>query len=243
MRALIVADVHANLEAFEAVIADARAQGWVDAIWSLGDIVGYGPQPTECVALLRDFTYLAIAGNHDLAAIDAIGLEEFNSLAAQSAAWTKAQLSEHDRAWLAGLPRTVIEDDFTLVHGSLSDPVWDYLTTSADAAANFQLQTTPYCLIGHSHLPLAFVEIGGKVTGSRLSGSTTIELGEERMVANPGGLGQPRDGDPRACYALLDTDTRRLDFRRVQYEFEKTQAKMREAGLPKFLIERLQRGQ
>ena len=243
MRALIVADVHANLEAFEAVIADARSQGWIDTVWSLGDIVGYGPQPSECIALLRDFPHLAIAGNHDLAAIHAIELEEFNSIAAAAAVWTQGQISEDDRIWLAGLPLITTEGNFTLVHGSLSDPIWDYLTTSVAAEINFQHQKTPYCLIGHSHLPLAFFETGGRVTRTSLSGSTSIELKEERIVANPGGLGQPRDGDPRACYALLDTETGRLDFRRIQYDIEKTQAKMQTAGLPRFLIERLQRGQ
>ena len=243
MRALIVADVHANLEALEAVIADARSEGWIDVIWCLGDIVGYGPQPRECIAMLRGFPHLAIAGNHDLVAIDAIGLEDFNSVAAASAVWTRGQISGEDRTWLAALPSTVTESEFTLVHGSLSDPVWHYLTSAPDAESNFQLQTTPYCLIGHSHLPLAFVESGGQVTGGHLSSNSSIQLNHDRVVANPGGLGQPRDGDPRACYALLDTGARRLDFRRVAYDIEKTQDKMREAGLPGFLIDRLKRGQ
>ena len=237
-----MADVHANLEALEAVIADARSKGWIDTVWSLGDVVGYGPQPRECIALLRSFPHLAIAGNHDLASIGAIGLGDFNSIAAEAASWTRAQLREEDCVWLAELPPSLIESDFTLVHGSLRDPVWDYLTSVEDAEINFKLQTTKFCLVGHSHLPLAFFKTEGQVSAAPLSGNTSLYLKDQPVVANPGSLGQPRDGDSRACYALLDTNSCHLDFCRVEYDIVRTQSKMAAVGLPKFLIERLSRG-
>jgi diadenosine tetraphosphatase ApaH/serine/threonine PP2A family protein phosphatase len=235
MRILVVADVHANLAAFTAVI---DAAGSFDVIWSLGDLIGYGPEPRECIELLRRHEHLAIAGNHDLAAVEMIGLEDFNPFAAEAARWTMGQLTEPERAWLRALPAVVVEGEFTLAHGSLADPVWDYLTTRGKARDHLALQSTPYSLVGHTHLPVVFFEDEAR----GLEHGDSLALAGRRFVANPGGVGQPRDGDPRAAFALLDTDAGLIEFRRVEYDIAATQVRMRAAGLPAFLIERLRWG-
>ncbi len=239
MSILIVADVHANLAAFEAVIADATARAGAPlAIWSLGDVVGYGPQPRECIALLRRYPHLSVAGNHDLAATEVLGTQNFNPYAAAAAEWTASVLGDEERRFLRDAPLVVEEGDFTIVHGSLTDPVWDYLLRVQDAGAHLARQQTPYALVGHSHLPLDFYDGGGRDVAQ----GESLPLDGRRFVANPGGLGQPRDGDPRAPYALLDRDAGRLSFHRVAYDIAATQALMREAGLPAPLIDRLSRG-
>ncbi len=235
MRALVVADVHANLAAFEAVLEHA---GRFDLLWSLGDVVGYGPDPGACIALLRRLPNLAISGNHDLAAIGAIGLEEFNPFAAEAARWTAGQLTAAERAWLSGLPQIVVEGEFTLVHGSLRDPAWDYLLAEEEADEHLRRQVTPYCLVGHTHFAAVFFE-GRK---ERLDDGARLALDGTLLVANPGSVGQPRDGDPRAAYAIVDTAAQQVEFRRAPYNVAATQAKMRAAGLPPYLTQRLARG-
>jgi len=239
MRVLIVADVHSNLAAFEAAIAAAEAGGKIDAIWCLGDLVGYGPQPRACIALLRSYPHSAVAGNHDLAATGAIGVEEFNPYASAAALWTATQLGEDEKAFLNTLPETVTDGDFTLVHGTLMNPLWEYLVSDESASRHLRHQATPYCLVGHSHLPVIFYE--GR-PGAILQAAQRVELRSDRFVANPGGLGQPRDGDPRAPYAVLDTAAKELSFHRVEYDIRRTQAEMRKAGLPDPLVDRLSRG-
>jgi predicted phosphodiesterase len=243
VRVLVVADVHANLAAFESVLADAERRGPIDSIWALGDLVGYGPDPGECLKLLRSHEHVAVAGNHDRAATGQIGTEDFNAYAAAAARWTASVLTPEDSVYLGALADTAVVDDFTLVHGSLRDPVWEYVLSSDSAAEHLDRQRTPYGLIGHSHLQLSFLEIEeARVRGSLVGNGDFIELDGRRLVANPGGLGQPRDGDPRTCYALLDTGSRRLTFHRIEYDIARTQKKMRLAGLPEYLIERLARG-
>ena len=235
---LVVADVHANLAAFEAVIADAATRVPIDAIWSLGDILGYGPEPRACLALLQSYSHLAVAGNHDLAAAGLISTGDFNAAAASAAAWTAAQLTATDRAYVAALPQTIVEDDFTLVHGALWNPIWGYLISNEGAHLHLKHQASPYCFVGHSHLPLVFTDASGDV----LDDGGELALDDGRWVANPGGVGQPRDGDPRAAYALLDRAEQRVRFHRVAYDIGRTQAKMRAASLPASLIQRLQHG-
>jgi diadenosine tetraphosphatase ApaH/serine/threonine PP2A family protein phosphatase len=242
MRVAVVADVHANLEAFQAVLADAAGEHPVDEVWSLGDIVGYGPDPTACIALLHTYTHLAIAGNHDYAATGAIGTEEFNPYAAEAVQWTSKQLSLEDQLWLSNLSAVQIEGEFTLAHGSLDDPVWDYLISPERARSHLEHQTTPYGLVGHSHLPHLYTEGQTRLLEDDVSHGTEVTLGKLRFVANPGSVGQPRDGDPRAAYCLIDTEARRLSFRRVEYDVELTQAKMRAVGLPEYLADRLGEG-
>jgi diadenosine tetraphosphatase ApaH/serine/threonine PP2A family protein phosphatase len=240
VRVLVVADVHSNLSAFEAVIRDAEATAPIDSIWALGDIVGYGPDPGACISLLRSYPHVVVAGNHDRAATGLMGTEDFNEYAASAARWTAKSLSTEDREYLQSLPSTAVVEDFTLVHGSLRDPVWEYLLSSAAAEAHFDLQSTRYGFIGHSHLQLAFVEHEpGRPRGNLMSSGDEVKLTHYRLVANPGGLGQPRDGDPRTAYALLDTSTRRIAFKRIEYDIARTQERMRTEGLPGYLIERL----
>ena len=236
---LIVADVHANLAAFGSVLAQAQSEAGVDAIWCLGDLVRYGPETSACISLLRRYPHLMVAGNHDLAAAGVLGMEDFNPVAAEAARWTAEQLAEEDQAFIRGLPLTLEQGEFTLVHGSLRDPVWDYLMSESLAATHLSRQPTAYGLVGHSHFPLLYYEGGQELA---LEDAASIDLNASRFVANPGGLGQPRDGDPRSPYALLDLDARRLTFRRAAYDIEATQAKILAAGLPSFLADRLALG-
>jgi diadenosine tetraphosphatase ApaH/serine/threonine PP2A family protein phosphatase len=238
MRALVVADVHANLDALDAVLRDAKSRDAVDAIWCLGDTVGYAAEPDACIERLRSYPCEAIAGNHDLAAIGAIDTSEFNPHAAFAARWTGEHLSDSSRQWLLGLPSVIeVAGEFTLTHGSLLDPVWDYLVYPEATAAHFEKQSTPYAFVGHSHLPLVFYEDDGRRT--LLADGAEVPLGGRRFVANPGSVGQPRDGDPRAAYAIVDTDARNVIFRRVEYDIVAAQAKIRAAGLPEILASRL----
>ncbi len=240
MPVLIVSDVHANLAALDAVLADAGA---VDAVWSLGDSVGYGPQPSECVARLRELAAVMVAGNHERAATGAISTEYFNPAAASAAEWTKGRLAEDDRAFLDSLPEVAVQDDFTLVHGTLRDPIWEYLTSYEAAAGHLALQETRFGLFGHTHMPTAVVEDQTLPHGCELyrySGDERLELADgERFIMNPGSVGQPRDGDPRASYALYDSKESMMTWRRVEYNIAATQKLMEAAGLPGWLIERL----
>ncbi|HEX5370732.1 MAG TPA: metallophosphoesterase family protein [Dehalococcoidia bacterium] len=243
MRIVVVADVHSNLEAFEAVLTHAHENGGFDAIWSLGDLVGYGPDPMACIELLQSFEHEAIVGNHDYAAIGTIGVDDFNPQAAAVALWTGQQLSLEARVWIGGLdPELVLEPEFTLVHGSLIDPIWNYLVSSNDAAEHLERQSTPYGFAGHTHLPQLFVATSSGAQGSRIEDGYTMRLDDTRFVANPGSTGQPRDGDPRAGYAVVDTGTDRIDFHRVPYDIAMTQSKMRAARLPDVLWQRLAAG-
>ncbi len=242
VRTLIVADVHSNLNALQAVVADAESGGAIDAVWSLGDVVGYGPEPNRCIEILRSYPLTAIAGNHDEAASGRIDTEEFNPNAAAAAEWTIGNLTDDARDWLRTLPETAIEGDFTLVHGALTDPIWQYLLNQRDAKRHLDMQRTPYGLVGHSHMPLTFVKKGRGIDGTPLSDRDTIELQNTSFVANPGSVGQPRDGDPRAAYAILDTSAAKISFRRVAYDIAATQAAMMAVGLPPSLAERLSRG-
>lgn len=245
MRIAIVSDIHANLSAFRAILAHAAEGGTVDAIWCLGDTVGYGPQPNECIDLLREFDHVAVAGNHDLAACGKMSVEMFNDAAATAARWTTTQLTPQSRTYLEELPLVAREGDFTLVHGSLRDPEWEYLLSTTQARAQFDLQETRYSIVGHSHLAFFCTEEAvAPMTLDRTQDGDSVQLDEQRLILNPGGAGQPRDGDPRAGYALYDDDddARSVTFARVEYDIEATQSAMREAELPIWLIERLSDG-
>jgi predicted phosphodiesterase len=243
VRIAIVSDIHANLAAFEAVLAHAGTSGRIDALWCLGDTVGYGPFPNECVALLRKYDHRAVAGNHDLAACGKMGTQDFNDAAAQAARWTGEQLSMPSRAFLMELPMMLCEGEFTLVHGSLRWPEWEYLLSSEQAQAHLELQSTPYGIVGHSHLPFVCEEHEAAPPQLRPTfDGDRVELGDRRLILNPGGAGQPRDGDPRASYALYDSDARAVSYHRVAYDIEATQRAMESAGLPRWLSERLSHG-
>jgi diadenosine tetraphosphatase ApaH/serine/threonine PP2A family protein phosphatase len=234
-----VADIHANLAAFEVVAGD---WGEVDEVWCLGDVVGYGPDPNECVEKLRALRHVCIPGNHEYAALGRVDVADFNPSARAAAEWTARQLSAESVAYLSALRETERKEPFTLAHGSPLSPIWEYLLDTGAASANFDALETPHALIGHSHVPLMFVaEAGGRVGGQLLHPGGAIELVGARRILNPGSVGQPRDGDPRASYAILSGESDRLAFelRRVPYPIERTQARMRAAGLPASLIDRL----
>ncbi len=241
MRYGIVADVHSNLAAFEAVLAD---MGTVDALWCLGDLVGYGPEPNECIELLRRHQHLCVMGNHDAVAIGELDSSAFNPAAAQAAEWTARQLTERSFQFLSALPHEMVEGPFTIVHGSPRQPIWEYITSESRAAPNFAYFTTPVCLVGHTHVPALFQQQShiDRVFGKIVDPGDTELVSEVRFIANPGSVGQPRDGDPRAAYAVYDSDAGTLEWRRVPYSIEATQRKMREAGLPNPLIERIAMG-
>jgi diadenosine tetraphosphatase ApaH/serine/threonine PP2A family protein phosphatase len=243
MRIVIVADMHSNLEAFEAVLAHAAAGGPIDRLWCLGDVVGYAADPGACVALLRRYPHAAVVGNHDLAATGGLSTDDFNAAAARAAVWTGERLSAEDRRYLSSMPFVVVEDDFTLVHGSLRHPEWEYLLSTDAAEEHLRLQDTPYSLVGHSHVPFVAAEReGSPPTITPLEDGDVVTLGDGRLIINPGGVGQPRDGDPRASYAVYDSETSTLTLHRVEYDLETAQRKIRKAGLPSYLAERLAHG-
>jgi predicted phosphodiesterase len=239
MRFAILADIHANLAAFTAVLDDLRQRGF-DELWCLGDVVGYGPEPHQCIELLRQYQPRCVAGNHDWAAIGKIDTAAFNTDAAAACAWTARQLEPEDIAYLEQLPALIETDEFTLVHGSPREPIREYLVSPGVAGENLPLLHTRYCLVGHSHRPLVFeCDESGACSGRKLLAGETVVLGENRLIINPGGVGQPRDGDPRAAYAIYDSDTRGVELHRISYDIPLTQARMTEYGLPLRLINRL----
>lgn len=242
MRILVISDIHANLTALEAVLADAAGQ--YDRIWFLGDMVGYGPDPDEVVTRVRGLDVLALSGNHDWAVLGKLDLFDFNEDARRSAEWTRAQLSADNRTYLQALPPQGAEPPFSMAHASPRHPVWEYILDLETALENFAYFDTPVCLIGHSHMPLLFRldETRGEVTGYVASAGETVDLHIGRYILNPGSVGQPRDGDPRAAYALLDTDTLTWEYRRVEYDVAETQRRLRAANLPPRLIARLEQG-
>ena len=242
MRYAIMADIHANLTAFEAVLEDMERRGGVDEIWCLGDVVGYGPDPHECIERLRRYRHVCVAGNHDWAAIGKISIAEFNPDAALACQWTAGQLNQKDIRYLEKLPLSLDRDIFKLVHGSPREPIWEYVISTSIASENFGFFQSPYCLVGHSHVPLVFKEEDGSCTFTRLVDNLGLALGESRLIINPGGVGQPRDGDLRASYALYDSDTRMIRLYRIPYDVTAVQDRMIEKGLPIRLAVRLQYG-
>ncbi len=243
MRYAIIADIHANLAAFTAVLDDIARGGGVEEMWCLGDVVGYGPDPHQCIELLRHYNHVSVAGNHDWAAIGKLSLSEFNPDAAAACRWAAQQLSPEDVAYLESLPLVIEKDDFTLVHGSPREPIWEYLLSIGNAKQNFTYFQSQFCLVGHSHVPLVFryTETGGCSFSPFLT-SSRLALGKSRLIINPGGVGQPRDGDPRASYAIYDSQTRTIRLYRIAYDINLTQNRMVEHNLPVRLVARLSHG-
>jgi len=263
MRYAIISDIHANLAAFRAVLDDLDH---VDRIWCLGDVVGYGPDPNECIELLRTLPHIAVAGNHDWAIIGELAVSDFNDDARQACEWTREQVTSANMTYLVQLPTTIVQGNFTLVHGSPREPVWEYLLYPRAAQQNFAHFQTDYCLVGHTHVPTVFQ---GPLLAERVDGSVTrpfhrmqgvllaghrpepdlpealvrpdepLHLGMRRLIINPGSVGQPRDGNPQASYAIYDTERNAIEYRRVPYPVEETQARMEAAGLPQRSIGRL----
>jgi diadenosine tetraphosphatase ApaH/serine/threonine PP2A family protein phosphatase len=216
----------------------------VDEVWSLGDTVGYGPHPNEACAIVSRRTTLGLVGNHDLIALGktTVSVEEFNPDAGAAAVWTRSVLDAGARAYLDLLQPETRRDSVALFHGSPVDPVWDYVLSLEDARRSLELTTEDIVLVGHSHVPIAVRAEGDAIEGSHAPGGTEVDLAEGRWLLNPGSVGQPRDGDPRAAYLLLDLGARHASFRRLPYPVDRTQAAMLEAGLPSALAQRLAYG-
>ena len=240
MRLLIISDIHANLAAFEAVLEDADGE-W-DQIWCLGDVIGYGPNPNECLALLREHDHVTLTGNHDWAALDKLDINAFNHEARRAIRWTQETITEETRSYLAERPPMTVNEPFTLAHASPRQPVWEYIMDQGTALVNFDYFDTRYCLVGHTHSPLIFEELDSMRVNARLPNYGEVMPLNGRLIVNPGSVGQPRDSDPRAAYALLDTEEMTWEQRRVDYPIEVTQEKMRKEGLPYRLIARLEYG-
>jgi predicted phosphodiesterase len=241
MRVAVISDVHANRHALDAVLDAVEAES-PDAVWCLGDTVGYGPQPNECCDLVRDRSDLCLVGNHDLVVLGDLAVSDFNEEAAAAASWTSDVLTDAARDFLADLKPAAEAFGVSLYHASARDPVWEYILSEEAARATFELAAADLILVGHSHVALALQQNDGRVGGGLAPAGAEVEL-EGRWLLNPGSVGQPRDGDPRAAWLLLDLDRRFASFRRVRYSVEKTQAEMRDRGLPPSLAARLSRGE
>lgn len=234
----IIADIHSNLEAFRAVLRQLPA---VDRIVCAGDIVGYGPNPNECLELLREKNIASVAGNHDKAAIGDLSTQWFNVNARLAIEWTTPQLTLANREHLKSMPLTLELDDFQLVHGSLRDPLEEYIYNMEEASETIKLMAKPLCFVGHTHRPLyAGLKSGGSLDGRTLGKNDRVFLKYyDKTVINPGAVGQPRDSDPRASFGILDTDKNEFTLHRVEYDIAAVQQKMRAAKLPEQLIERI----
>jgi predicted phosphodiesterase len=243
MRIAVLSDIHANLAALEAVRADLTD---VDQVWVLGDIVGYGPQPNEVIAILQEMGARSVLGNHDGAAIGIVDPAYFNPDARAAIQWTAGVLDENARTYLATLPEVRRDGGLTGVHGSPRDPIWEYIASRSIAEANFDSFETQVCLFGHTHLPIAYRLVDGSVEAVPGLPDEVVQVGTARALLNPGSVGQPRDGLPDAAYAILDVsdgaDGGSMSFHRVGYEIDRTQRLMTDAGLPARLVERLRYG-
>jgi diadenosine tetraphosphatase ApaH/serine/threonine PP2A family protein phosphatase len=239
-RVAVISDVHANRHALGAVL-DAIAASGAEELWCLGDLVGYGPQPNECCREVAARAELCLAGNHDLVVLGTLSIDDFAGDAGAAALWTQGILDDDARDFLSGLPSSAGRDGVELFHGSARDPVWEYVLT--DEAVRGTLQTTeaPLVLVGHSHVPLAATLAGDELDGGLAAAGTVVDLSAGRALLNPGSVGQPRDGDPRAAYLLLELG-HRATYHRVEYPIERTQAEMRDRGLPEALAARLAAG-
>lgn len=241
MKILIISDIHSNLTALEAVLSDA---GQVDAVWCLGDLVGYGPDPNECIRRIKQLPNLVcLIGNHDAAVAGIIDNASFNNEARIAVLWTKSVLSQANVEYLQGLTPQTVVDSVTLAHGSPRQPIWEYLLDVHTATANFTHFETPYCFVGHSHLPVVY-ERQYDIQNARLliPEVNTIRDMTPRAILNPGSVGQPRDRDPRASYAIFDPEALTWSYHRVAYDVPSVQSRMQSAHLPQRHIHRLATG-
>ncbi len=239
MRIAVLSDIHSNIVALDAVLDHAAD---VDAIWHLGDVVGYGPEPDAVVERLSERGAFGVRGNHDAAAIGGPEIDWFNPEARAAAEWTRDTMSATSRDWLSKLPERLSMESITLVHGSPRDPLREYVTDHDVAAANIELLETQHGLHGHTHVPVAWMATPDRVALVRAEDTTTLALGTYRTLLNPGSVGQPRDGDPRAAYLVLDLEIGRVSWHRVNYDIAPVQAAIRSAGLPSRLAARLALG-
>lgn len=240
MRYAVLSDVHGNLEALDAVLADVDRQR-PDAVVCLGDTVGYGPDPNECASRIQALGGPVLAGNHDLAAAGGLDISDFTPMARLAMEWTIGVVSSETRRWLASLPARLETPHFLGVHGSPRDPIEEYILDLPTSLAIFSEHPFSLCLVGHSHVPGAFVlRADGTVSARELPvGEAAPLVATSRYIINVGSVGQPRDGDPRAAYILFDADVAAVTLRRLPYTFFATQVKMTTRGLPVQLAQRL----
>ena len=243
MRYAFISDIHANLEALDAVLDDIEEQQ-IDEVICLGDIVGYGANPNECVDVVTKKCPVVLLGNHDAAAVEMLSTQHFNIHAKIAIEWTTQTLRKDIRDQLSELPLKAALDQMTLVHATPYEPnMWYYITSLEEAAFNFQFFDTQVCLVGHTHIPIIIVLDNQKElyvhqdTGIRLS-----DVEGSRLLINVGSVGQPRDRNPKSCYGIFDTGSGEFSYRRVAYNIDKTQQKMKKIKMPEFLISRLEDG-
>ena len=242
-RVALLSDVHGNLPAFEAVLADIESQG-VDERWCLGDLVGYGAQPDECVALAKETCDLSLIGNHDLVVIDKLDVSDFSMNAAIAATWTKENIGQEALEFLSALEPVDETHPIGLYHASPRDPVWEYVLSTMLADACMDAMSGRVGAVGHSHVALYFWrQAPGAIAGEHAPDGTELDLTQGDWIINPGGVGQPRDGDPRAAWLLLDLETWRATWRRVEYPIDDAARAIQKAGLPVALSDRLYHGQ
>lgn len=241
MQILIISDIHANLTALEAVL---NAAGEFDAVWCLGDLVGYGPDPNEVVQTVRKLPNLqCLIGNHDAAALDQIDPSAFNLEARQAVSWTQNTLTGESLAFLQSLPEKLEVEEVTLCHGSPRYPIWEYLLDTRTATLNFSHLSTPYCFVGHTHLPVVYkLDDSGESSQLYIPEPNTIFELKCHSIVNPGSVGQPRDRDPRAAFALYHPEENTWNYRRIEYDIQSVQSRMAQAGLPVRHIKRLSVG-
>lgn len=241
MRILVISDIHGNYPALEAVLASAVT---VDAVWCLGDLVGYGPFPNECIERIAALPNLTcLMGNHDVAVVNSREIDRFNDEASHVIYWTKREISQSNLDFLAKLPESVTTDWVTLAHGSPRMPTWEYVIDPLTAMMNFAFFETQLALVGHSHLPLRFtVNPDGETVNRALMNPGETYRIESRCILNPGSVGQPRDHDPRASYAILDPEEQTWKIIRVKYDIKRMQKAIEKAGLPDKLYKRLEEG-
>lgn len=239
MRIAVLSDIHANLHALDAVLA---AAGDVDAIWHLGDVVGYGPDPDGVVDRLRDVGAQGVRGNHDAAACGGSEIDWFNPEARRAMEWTRTAINESTLEWLSALPERLTLEGCELVHGSPREPLWEYVTSVPIARANLAVLGAPIGLHGHTHLPVAFLEQDGRIDVVGPGRGSELDLRGRRALLNPGSVGQPRDGDPDASFMVLEPDAGTVAWHRVPYDIAAVQHAMEAAGLPAPLRSRLSVG-
>jgi predicted phosphodiesterase len=242
MQVAVISDIHANLHALEAVLAAIDLES-PDEIWCLGDLVGYGPRPNRCCRRVAARANICLVGNHDLGVLGALSLEMFSPDAAAACRWTQGVLEPDAREYLAAHRPALRRKDAELYHASPRDPVWDYVITEDAAVESLALTTAPIVLVGHSHVPLALTVEEGSLVGGIAQHGTEVALDGRRWLLNPGSVGQPRDGDPRAAWLLLDLAASAASFRREEYPIELTQEEIVASDLPEILASRLAVGQ
>ncbi len=244
MKYAIISDIHSNLEAFYKVI-EAVKEEKVNKYLFVGDIVGYGANPSECIAELKKLDCIAVAGNHDWGTVELTSIENFNSYAQEAIKWTIEKLHKKDKEFLKSLTLVQKIDDITLVHSTLEQPEkWEYIRSTFQAHKSIDLQETTIVFAGHSHVPITFWETAGIKGPTRFTKEETIKIQDGyKYFINVGSVGQPRDGNPKSSYAIYDKENKVVEIKRVEYDIKKTQEKIFDAGLPRSLGERLELGE